>query len=238
MKAIVLRFVAPIMSFGSTRIDAHGYTDFFPGASMLAGLIASALGHTHRDADKTAAIQRRLRYAARWDVVPVRRVDYQSVDLSDPRMIEGWTTRGTVEGRTGAPENRTGRHIRHRHVLEDGRMTVVISLDDGELFDAAVRALRRPARPLFIGRKPNLPTRPLLDPDTPVAEGGRLVEILRDVPPLAGGDRFPAVWPAEEGIPPFASGRPIRRFELRDWKNDIMAGSRYAIEGVIRRVHS
>lgn len=238
MKAIILRFTSPIMSFGSTQIDAHGYTDFYPGASMLAGLIASALGYTHRDAEKTAVIQRRLKYAARWDTVPVHGMEYQTVDLSDPRMLEGWTTRGKVEGRTGDPKNRTGRHIRYRYILQDGQMTVAISIDDEDLFESSLKALQKPARPIFIGRKPNIPTRPLVDPYTPILEGNRLVEILRDIPPLRDGDRFYAVWPAEEGVPTFASGRRVRRFELRDWKNNIMSGSRMIMEGVIRRVYT
>ena len=44
MKALILRFDAPMVSFGGVTVDQHGFTDSYPGQAMLTGLIANALG--------------------------------------------------------------------------------------------------------------------------------------------------------------------------------------------------
>ncbi|WP_324669367.1 type I-E CRISPR-associated protein Cas5/CasD [Geochorda subterranea] len=44
MRALVMRFDAPLVSFGSVLVDQHGFIDLFPGTSMLTGLVANALG--------------------------------------------------------------------------------------------------------------------------------------------------------------------------------------------------
>ena len=46
MRALVLRFDAPLMSFGGVMVDQHGVIDRFPGTAMLTGLLANAL-HTN-----------------------------------------------------------------------------------------------------------------------------------------------------------------------------------------------
>ncbi|MGK9517924.1 hypothetical protein O6467_24530, partial [Salmonella enterica subsp. enterica] len=75
----------------------------------------------------------------------------------------GWTTRGRREDRKGGTAA-TGTHQRWRDHWANGVATVAMALDgDGEpTLDALETALRAPARPLFIGRKPCLPAAPLL----------------------------------------------------------------------------
>ena len=41
---ILIRLEAPLMAFGREMVDARGQIREFPGASMLTGLIANALG--------------------------------------------------------------------------------------------------------------------------------------------------------------------------------------------------
>ena len=41
---LILRLEAPLMAFGATMIDANGPTHELPLRSMIAGLIANALG--------------------------------------------------------------------------------------------------------------------------------------------------------------------------------------------------
>ncbi|RKQ84263.1 type I-E CRISPR-associated protein Cas5/CasD [Brockia lithotrophica] len=247
MKALVLRLDAPMLSFGTTAIDHLGFTDYFPGTALLTGLIGNALGWEHRDFDKLQRLQERLRYAARWDIRPVRMVDYQTVDLGQPKMAEaGWTTRGKPEHRTGGSAKKET-HQRYRHYWTDGLMTVVLTLLDEEEPDLnqIAQALRRPSRPLFLGRKSCLPSRPLLDPHTPIVEGEDLLEILRRVPRwvrsvgkdsrrhTGSEDLLPACWPDEIGTPSEIRGELKRVFDLRDWKNQLPAGSRWRMEGVI-----
>ncbi|WP_082411796.1 type I-E CRISPR-associated protein Cas5/CasD, partial [Methylogaea oryzae] len=98
MDILLLRFDAPLMSFGGVMVDQHGPTERFPGLSLLAGLFGNALGYRHGDAEALEALQARIEYAARWDVEPQALLDYHTVDLGQPKMREpGWTTRGEPE---------------------------------------------------------------------------------------------------------------------------------------------
>jgi CRISPR system Cascade subunit CasD len=242
MKALIIRLDAPMMSFGSVMVDQHGYIDRFPGIAMFTGLIANALGWEHSRFDRLQELQSRLEYAARWDIRPERMVDYHTVDLGQAKMKEpGWTTREEPEHRRGGKSAREGTHQRYRHYWTDGLMTAALTLKGDGLPDLATvcDALHRPARPLFIGRKTCLPARPLLDPETPVAEGKNLLEILRQVPSWdRKGSRqsrectLIACWPMELQV----TDRDIVRrvFDLRDWFNDIPAGSRWRAEGMLR----
>ncbi|RME48228.1 MAG: type I-E CRISPR-associated protein Cas5/CasD [Chloroflexi bacterium] len=242
MKALILRLDAPLMSFGGVMIDQHGFIERFPGTSLLTGLVANALGWHHGDFEQLQALQERLQYASRWDVPPERLVDYHTVDLGQPKMREpGWTTRGETEHRAGGPVAKYGTHIRYRHHWADGLMTVALALDGkgGPDLEAVHRALVQPARPLFLGRKACLPARPLLDPE-PVRRGPNLLAILQAVPRW---DRFgrlqttpgrtEACWPVELGFPVGTRGEIRHVYDLRDWLNQLPAGSRERAEGIL-----
>lgn len=117
-------------------------------------------------------------------------------------------------------------------------MTVVLSLTSGEPdLETVLAALRRPARPLFLGRKTCLPGRPLVDPKTPVLEGSNLYAILCRVPAWnRSGAEVPAgemeaCWPAD--VEPERRSDVRRVYDLRDWANQIPAGSRLRAEGLI-----
>lgn len=241
MKALVLRADAgPLLSFGGVMVDQHGFVDRFPGLAMLTGLLANALGWDHRHTDRLQLLQERLEFAARWDVPAYEMVDYQTVDLSQPRLAaQGWTTRGTPEHRGGGPAARFGTHQRYRHYWVDGLMTVVLTLstDTRPTIEEAMEALRHPERPLFWGRKPCLPARPILDPETPLTEGADLLTILRAVPvwDRAGtvvedpGLRE-ACWPPSLGSTP---SEVQRVYDLRDWRNQLFTGARERQQGMI-----
>lgn len=239
MRAIVLRLDALMMSFGGVIVDRHGVIERFPGTAMLTGLIGNALGWRHHDSTRLQELQERIEYAARWDVVPQKMIDYHTVDLSQRKMRDpGWTTRGVPEHRGGGGAARFGTHQRSRHYWTDGLMTVALSLKPGTpTLDDVLAALQRPARPIFIGRKTCLPSRPLLDPATPVFEGENLVSILNAVPlwnragETVSSRKVEACWPAELGMRGRGDVRQV--FDLRDWPNQIPAGSRLRVEGVI-----
>ena len=105
MNVLLLRFDAPLVSFGAPMVDQNGVVQRFPTLSLLTGLIANALGWEHADAEKLASLQERIRYAARIDRQGEALVDYQTVDLGKDWMIgekAGWTTRGKILDRGGA----------------------------------------------------------------------------------------------------------------------------------------
>ncbi len=236
MDALILRLEGPIMALGGPAVDNLRPVQAFPAASMLAGLLANALGYTHRDFGRTQQLQERLRFAARVDRPGLEQVDYQTVDLGQPFLREGWTTRGEPEGRGGGPA-RTGTHIRFRHYWADRVITVALTLTEpsaAPTLDDLQSALHRPARTLFLGRKSCLPSRPLL---AGRREGPCLRDILSMEPPPGEGEDlappWPAQWPADEGPVPSGRCRLVEVFDLRDWANQIHAGSRWVWQGLL-----
>jgi CRISPR system Cascade subunit CasD len=251
MDILLLRFDAPLMSFGGVMVDHHGPTERFPGLSLLAGLFGNALGYRHGDAQALEALQERIEYAARWDIEPEPLLDYHTVDLGQEKMREpGWTTRGTPEHRDGGPDAKYGTHIRFRHYWANGVMTVAVTLlgEAAPTLGDLESALREPARPLFLGRKTCLPSTPLLIGQ---AETDNVLEALRQVPrfsrnvgrisPQPGEGRSPtdvpetwkahACWPAHLGET--AQSRSVGIYDRRDWRNQVHAGKRNRVEGLL-----
>jgi len=225
MDVLLLRLDAPLMSFGAVVVDQNHPVWRFPGVAMLTGLLGNALGWDHRDTDRLQSLQDRLRFAARWDAEPELLTDYQTVDLGQDFMIgTGWTTRGRREDR-GKGAATTGTHIRYRDHWANGVATIALALDgEGEPGLAALeQALRCPARPLFLGRKPCLPAGPLLL-GRRKAEGVRAAlaaEPLADIGPRRRPGRIPALWPLDE-----AQGAQVEeRYAPRDWRNNIHRGT-------------
>jgi CRISPR system Cascade subunit CasD len=164
MRALIVHLDAPMMAFGGVLVDGNGPTEAAPGASLLTGLLGNALGWTHSEVDALQRLQDRLIFAARLDRPGALMVDFHTVDLGQAHLVgTGWTTRGAVEGREGGSASEAT-HIRRRQYWCDRVMTVALTLapaDEAPNLDALAAALRRPARPLFIGRKPCIPSRPL-----------------------------------------------------------------------------
>jgi CRISPR system Cascade subunit CasD len=230
MDVLLLRLDAPLMSFGAVVVDQNHPVWRFPGVAMLTGLLGNALGWDHRDTDRLQSLQDRLRFAARWDAEPELLTDYQTVDLGQDFMIgTGWTTRGRREDR-GKGAATTGTHIRYRDHWANGVATIALALDgEGEPGLAALeQALRCPARPLFLGRKPCLPAGPLLL-GRRKAEGVRAAlaaEPLADIGPRRRPGRIPALWPLDEA----QCAQVEERYAPRDWRNNIHRGTeRHAV---------
>jgi len=236
MKALILRFDAPMMSFGSTVVDRHGFIRQFPARSMIAGLLGNAVGYEHTDFKKLEALQSRIVFAARCDRPGRPWVDFQRVDLGQAYMRQGWTTRGVPEGRAGSVSD--GTHIRLRHYWADSVYTLALTLDpiDPEpgLIDLAF-ALREPERPLFFGRKCCIPSVPIFVRE---AEGETLRGILEAEPPIEShrsqSDTVQAQWSPDET----EAGTEIFVTEDRDWANQVHVGRRSLRQGTMRVVRS
>lgn len=233
-----LRLEAPLMSFGGVRVDERGPTAAFPGRSMVAGLLANALGYRHGEHERLQRLQERLRYAVRRDRRGRLVQDYQTVDLGQDFLREGWTTRGAPEGRAGGSA-KTGTHIRYREYWADAVFTVALTLDPADeepALDDCARALQEPERPLFLGRKPCLPSSELfLD----TGRVGSLVDALRRIAlhrRAEDDDAFAVWWPEEgEPRPEPGQGRLVPVTDERDWQNQIHVGRRFVWEGRLLR---
>jgi CRISPR system Cascade subunit CasD len=160
---LLLRLEAPLMAFGGPMVDHIGRTRAFPGQAQITGLLGNALGYRHQDAEALEALQRRILFAAALVRTGEPLRDYQTVDLGQRHLTgTGWTTRGSAETRGGASGE--GTHIRHRWYLADALVLVALTLapaDEAPRLADLGAALDHPVRPLFIGRKPCLPTAPL-----------------------------------------------------------------------------
>ena len=236
MECLILRLDAPLMSFGSVRIDQHNPTGRFPGRAMLTGLVGNALGWTHADMQALNRLQSRLEFSARWDVAPRALRDYQTVDLGQSHLSNpGWTTRGMSEYRRGGPA-KIGTHQRYRDYWADGVMTIALTLMDDEspALDDLEHALRSPARPLFIGRKPCLPAAPLLRGRREAADL-RTALATEPADPRAGDPPglIEACWPPADDDEP---RQFVYRSDDRDWSAQSHVGQRLMVEGLLHEV--
>ncbi|GIT93243.1 type I-E CRISPR-associated protein Cas5/CasD [Jannaschia pagri] len=218
---LILRLNGPMMSFGSVAIDHVGPTARWPGASMLTGLIGNALGWDWDDRALHQALQDRLRFGTMEMRAGDRLTDIQNARLA--KTDRGWTTRGAPEGRTG--NSYDAPHRRRRDYIVDAEYRIVLALNAPDAIptlDDVAAALDRPARPLFLGRKPCLPAQPLMAGEV---WGATVYEALgaldRDQPRLA-------TWPAEDGPP------GIRTMDIADqriWSSGLHGGTRAIVEG-------
>ena len=219
---LILDFCAPLMAFGGVAIDHVGPTRDFPAASMLTGLFGNALGWHWSDWQAHQALQDRLIFAARIDVEGRLITDNQNAKLE--KNDRGWTTSGSPEGRDGASYDAP--HRRRRDYLADARVAVVLRLTDADLsptLDHLADALNRPARPLFIGRKPCLPTRPLF-------AGWTTADTAHAALSETGQPQARAQWPDGEGP---TGDTTLHLSDLRNWRSGLHGGNRLVIQGRI-----
>jgi CRISPR system Cascade subunit CasD len=236
VRHLLLDLDAPLMSFGGDMVDAYGVVRDFPAKSMVAGLLANALGWERYEADRHARLQERLTIGSARAVAGRRVRDFQTAQLGG--NDRGWTTRGRVEGRAGGAATYLSPHIRYRDADADARVLVALRLDPADEapdLDTLAAALDRPERPLFLGRKPFLPSRPLrlgdVEADTIRDALSQGLAQLGDWTREKGDIR--AQWPAAEGLPDGAQEEELT--DERHWPAGVHAGLRRVAEGRLPR---
>jgi CRISPR system Cascade subunit CasD len=243
MDVLLLRFDAPLMSFGAPIVDNQGEIQPYPALSMMTGLLGNALGFDHSEFGRLERLQERLRYASRQDRRGRRIEDYQTVDLSKPYMDDdrAWTTYGQTESRAGGSAS-GGTHIRHRDYWADAVHTVAVTLNDpgdAPTLDDLAAAVQHPVRPLFLGRKPCLPADSLF---ADRMQADSLPDALVHAPLHARADdgpTFSAWWPTHpDADDPSNEALDVDLREpvtdRRDWKNQIHVGERWIVNGTVR----
>lgn len=224
-----LEMAAPLMAFGAVAVDRVGPTWRWPGRSMLTGLLANALGYHWRDRDAHQALQDRLVCGAALLREGEILTDIQNARLG--KSDKGWTTRGEPEGRDGdsygAPQRR------QRDFLADAELVAVLTLAPEATapgLEALRDALLRPARPLYLGRKPCLPARPLVT--------GQATDFLQAptahaaLEHTAGKRHLRAFWPEGEGP---VGQRGHETADMRHWQTGLHGGVRIVQEGYLNR---
>jgi CRISPR system Cascade subunit CasD len=206
------------MSFGDQAIDEIRPTRRLPGRSMLAGLLGNALGLDHRDVDALQRLQDRLRFAAREDRGGTLLRDYQTVQLHKKDLL--WTTRGRPSVRKGGGTTWDAHGWNttpgERFYRADAAVSVALALDPADEppdLDALAAALRRPERPLFLGRKGCPPARPILD---------ALVEVPSLVEALGTAESEGPVETEPDDAP--SAERVIDVPDRRDWRQGFHTG--------------
>ncbi|MEF9879957.1 MAG: type I-E CRISPR-associated protein Cas5/CasD [Clostridia bacterium] len=128
MSTLLLRFTAPLQSWGSDSKFDIRKTEREPTKSGVVGLLAAALGRKRDEAidDLTA-----LRFGVR--------VDHEGEQLQDFHMVHS-------EGKNATS------YVTKRYYLSDAIFLVGLEGDDGTL-TALVQALAHPVFPLFLGRR-------------------------------------------------------------------------------------
>lgn len=242
MRHLLVDLDAPLMSFGGDMVDANGVVRDFPAKSMIAGLFANALGWERFDIDRHADLQSRLTIGAARVAEGQRMQDFQTAKLE--ANDRGWTTRGRVEGRAGGGDTYKSPHIRFRDMDADARVLVACRLappdhdDSAPGLDELAQALARPERPLFIGRKPFVPSRPLL---LGIVEAETIPAALSAGLALLDGaarrDRVRAQWPyaeltgATRAQAEAAGAQEDALTDERHWPSGVHAGLRRVVHG-------
>ena len=234
---LLVRLEAPLTAFGGETIDNHGVIRDIPALSMIAGLLANALGWRREDSARHDRLQARLRMGARRDIASHRLQDYQTARLFEDD--QAWTTLGVPEGRAKSPTyvpqgdgRKATTQQRYRDYHANLLTLVALRLEPPEespTLDDLAEALDQPARPLFIGRKPCLPSGRLF---AGWHEAKDILEALETAPALPGeGERLLLQWPEGEGR--LAGDRVLELCDERDWRSGVHGGTRPVREGVV-----
>lgn len=225
---LILHLRAPLIAFGGETIDNLGVIRDFPALSMLTGLLANALGWDRGDFDAHDQLQARLRIGTLLLESGERLVDFQTAQLG--AKDEGWTTWGEVEGRRGGAATYEGRHLRYRHYHADLDAIVALRLEPAEQtpkLDDLAAALDHPQRPLFIGRKPCLPSGRLV---AGWVEADHILHALQQQ--FAGPARQAVQWPEGEGE--LDGSRQLDICDERNWRSGVHGGWRPVREGSLQ----
>lgn len=232
---LLLRLEAPIASFGTTMVQGFGPVTAFPSTALLTGLAAAALGWSWRDPGAYQSLQGRVVAAMRADRPIDRLTDLQNARLGADDVA--WTTGAMPARRRGA--SYAAPHRRFRDYHQDLLVHVVLRLAapptgaQAPSLDLLADALRFPAMPLYIGRKPCIPSTPLVAPDPDCwITAPSAYAALRAIPAAAG--RMRAAWPPGEGPtkgPDVDAVLPVPG--LRNWRLGLHTGSYPLVHGFV-----
>lgn len=231
---LVLRLASPLIAFGGEVIDNRGVICDFPALSMLTGLIANALGWDRSEARRHDRLQQRLRVGSALEPGSRRMQDFQTAELGSADKT--WTTWGEPEERRGGAGTYAGPHLRYRDYHADLRVWVVLQLraaDEAPTLDAIAAALDRPMRPLFIGRKPCLPSGRLVVGWEEAQDVLGALQRVVDRNATPDGPGWRVQW--SEGDGGEALGHRSDVCDERDWNSGLHGGWRPVRQATLKR---
>ena len=165
--------------------------------------------------------------------------DYQTATLY--LKDAGWTTWGKSEGREPSDSysaDKSGRKAltlqRYRDYHADLTAWVALTLlpaEEEPTLQTIAQALDKPARPLFIGRKPCLPTDRLVAGWQEAADLRSALQAIVDAQPSTKPKPWPAQWPDGEGHQP--GDRVLDVCDERNWHTQLHGGWRPVRQGLL-----
>lgn len=149
---LLIRCAALFQSWGTPDDGRHDvrYTEKVPTKSGIVGILAGALGIVGRDA--VAGELAQLRMGVRVDEPGVTMRDFQVVGRYGAGLRYS-------DGKVG------GVAVTRRYYLADADFLVALEHTDLDMLERIAEAVRRPAYPLFLGRKLCVPGVPIWIPD-------------------------------------------------------------------------
>ncbi len=158
MAVLLLRFAAPLQSWGVDSKFETRRTNREPTKSAVIGMLSAAVGLRR---DQTEELERlnNLRFGVR-------------VDKEGALLVDFHTAKN--------PDKRNADYLTYRHYLQDAVFLVGIECEDAKILEELKYALGRPAFPLYLGRRSCPPTLPLLLG----IRQGNLLEVLQKEPSL------------------------------------------------------
>lgn len=177
MSVILMRLEGEMQSWGiGSRFDER-YTEREPTKSGIMGLIASALGRFREDSVEDLA---KLKLMVRVD-----REGQIVYDFHTTMNVLKASAKGKVT------PSKLGNVISRRFYISDACFLIGLEGEDEKLNESILGALRKPKRPLFLGRKSFLPNAPILIQDNLIEEP--LIEVMESFPWLGrDGDDPPS----------------------------------------------
>ena len=232
MQHLIVKLQAPTMNFGTVKVDRHVATNRFPTTSMLTGLLANALGYDRRERDRIQQLQDRLVHASRIDrKCPEILQEYQTAQMHQGERA--WTPTGEPEERGGG--NTYQQQQIWQEYLQDTSITVAIRLEPSQqepTLDKIAQALRKPERPLFIGKKHCLPSARILEG---FQEGDTTLDALLRWPIEDEEKSLQVSWSPGEETPRAMVTRETRTriSDLKNWETGVHGGDRSVLEGTV-----
>lgn len=238
---LVLRLHAPLIAFGGEAIDNLGVIRDFPALSMVTGLIANALGWDRSQGAEHNRLQERLRIGCVLEPGTTRLQDYQTAILY--QKDAAWTTWGEKDVREPSPSyqvDSSGRQTltqqRYRDYHTNLCAWVALALQPAEempTLQEIATALDQPARPLFIGRKPCLPTGRLVAGWQVAADIHSALQALVAAHGTSAHQApWHAQWPDGEGSQP--GDRLLDICDERNWISGVHGGWRPVREAALQ----
>ena len=185
MLYLLLRLEAPLQSWGLHGRFSSKDTYRSPTKSGVVGLIANAMGRDRTDPIDDIA---QCTMAVRIDREPRIETDFQTAGSGNAEPLLSLHGREKIGYFAPKSESDTAKGsnpiVMRRHYLADGSFVVALG-GPPDTLTAAATAVQAPARPLYLGRRGFIPTRPIFEG---LVEAADLLDALHQAPHHGTGE--------------------------------------------------